>query len=267
VGYGDVLSAAALAQELFDTAPWRGPVLIVNCDDVPRWRPEWDGHPAIMNPGRRDAVTAPRLRLGGGCLPYHPWTRETTWRARDHRAKVYLTREELKRGMGLRQRYGPYVLIEAPGTDRKNSNRCWPGWPRLAELLRARVDLPLLQLDRPQAVLLPGTIAVPHDGFRNALAILASATLAVLPEGGITIGAATVGTPAVVVWGGCGSVEAFGYPEHVNIVDDDPRTPCVSTKPCAHCRDAWDRLSPEHVADVVVSTLADLRAKSAEARP
>lgn len=258
MGYGDALIAAGLAEKAYAAAPGRGPVAICRCDGQQRWRPEWHGNPAILPWTQHLPASAPRIRVGDGCLPYHPWNPRITWQARDHRASLYFTKSERKRGAAVRAKYGPFILIDPPGTDRMNSNRRWPGWAALAQHLRTVVDLPLVQLDRPEAARLPGVHLVPHNDFRDACAILQQATLAVLTEGGITVGAATVGTPAVVLWGGCVAFNTFGYPEHVNLVDDDPRTPCGSSRACAHCAAAWAKLTPEHVADVVRTTLRTL---------
>lgn len=254
MGYGDSLWAAGLAQEAFSREPGRGPVLICNCAGKPRYMPEWVGNPAILSPYRTIPADVHRLLIGKGCLPYYPWSRETTWRARDHmRATLYFTKSERKRGLAVLARWGEFALIEPPGVDRKNSNRKWHGWARLASILKERLDLPLLQLEHEHIDRLPGIQAIPHNNFRDALAVLKVANCAVLTEGGIAIGAASVGTPSVVVWGGNSSCETAGYPEHINIVDDDPESPCGRTKPCDHCAAAWARLTPEFVADAFMT--------------
>lgn len=241
-------------EEQYARDPSRGPVCVVDCQGNARWRKEWDHHPQIL-PSNRWTPKVPTLTLGKGCLPYHPW--DGIWRARDHRGTLYLTRDEIKRGLHLRQQHGRFVLLEPPAKDRKNANRVWPGWAELAVILKRTLPVPVLQLDRPEATKLPGVIGIPHRDFRMACAILKAADLCVLTEGGITTGAAHVGAPAVVLWGGCASVEGFGYPEHVNLVDDDQRTPCRSARTCDHCTAAWAKLTPEHVADVVLQTWRD----------
>lgn len=258
MGYGDALLAAGMAQEQYAKAPERGPVLICDGNGRPRWRAEWDGNPMIMPPNGRGFSAAPRITVGGN-LPYHPWNPSITWQARDHRGSIYLTRQEIKRGLGLRARYGPFVMIEPTGQDRKNVNRYWSGWPELARILKHRIDMPLLQLDRRYASRLPGVHLVAHDTYRDACAILKAASLGVLTEGGITFAAAAVKTPAVVLWGGCVSVHTFGYPEHVNLTGLDPQRPCGASRPCDHCAEAWRVLTPELVADAVVAKAQQLR--------
>lgn len=262
MGFGDALLQAGMAEKLFREHPERGPILICGCDGHPRWREEWQGNPAIRRvQGHHVNPAWPTLRVGGGCLPYHPWHPGMTWRARDHRANLYFTEEELQPGVDLRAKYGRFLLIEPTGRDRLNMNRSWGSerWARLAAMIRSELpEWPLLQMDRPAADRLPGVIGIPHASFREACAILKAAHLGILTEGGITIGAATVGTPAVVLWGGMASVELAGYPEHVNIVDTDPESPCERSKPCAHCVEAWRRLTPEMVLDAVRAELARL---------
>ncbi len=259
-----MLLAAGLAQELYASAPSRGPVIICDCDGRPRWREEWLHHPAIHQPNQPSSPDTPTLRIGPRCSPYHPWSRDLTFRARDHpRGTVYLTTAEQQLGASVQARYGRYLLIEPTGNDRKNRNRVWPGWAELAFLLAhcLPADLTLVQLDRLAADRLPGIPGVPHTSFRQACAVVASAHLLVTTEGGLAIAAAGLGAPAIVLWGSANSPLTAGYPEHVNLVDDSPHAPHISSSPCAECAAAWARLTPEHVAGVVCATLHDMRTR------
>jgi ADP-heptose:LPS heptosyltransferase len=120
-----------------------------------------------------------------------------------------------------------------------------------------RSPWPVLQLGHPDADLL-GIPLVEHVGFRQACGILHAARLIICPEGGLAHAAAALGVPAVVLWGGCVSAETLGYPEHVNLVDDDPKTPCGMLKPCPHCEQAWRKLTVDTVLEAVDFALGRL---------
>lgn len=262
--------AAGQAQVVFDQSSLAGPVRILDCAGTPRWHGLWYYNPAIAGPTDPAYLSpdAPSVRSGHGCLPYFAptppgelgWRFSSTWRARDHRAKLYFTAREKEIGDGLVARLGPYAVIEPSGTDRKNRNRCWPSanWHALAGSL-ADSDLPyaLVQLDHAAAdrLVRAPVHLIPHADFREACAILRSASLLICPEGGLAHAAAALAIPAVVLWGGCISAETLGYPEHINLVYDHPQTPCGMTKPCAHCDAAWASITP---ADVQTQVLAHL---------
>src|SRR5688572_2067503 len=146
IGYGDALIAQGLAQEMYAKDPSRGPILLIDENGVPRWRDEWRNDPAIRVQRSGPVLeSTPTLRLGKGCLPYHPWNRQMRWRARDHRTRLYLDPMEIGLGMDVRARYGPFLLLEPPDLTRKNPNRRWPHWRALAEALPS-LGWPVVQL-------------------------------------------------------------------------------------------------------------------------
>lgn len=211
-----------------------------------------------------------RIHFGGDCLPYYNpnHTAGTSgfnraWRAQDHRGHVYLTAAEKALGQAVVDRYGPFLLIEPTGLDRKNKNRCWPKWRYLADRLKA-LPFAVVQLTREHADRIETIPGIPHNSFREALGVMSAATLSILPEGGLAMGAAAIGAPAVVLWGGCSDAVIGSYPEHVNLVDDDPQTPCGSLFPCEHCTRAWAKLTPERVFTVASTFMeANRRLESA----
>lgn len=258
MGYGDQLMAAGLAEALHAQAPTAGPVTICDQYGNPRWQPLWARNPAI-------GVTksGPRITCGAGCLPYLVYPRRDhrlefspTYRARDLRGHIYLTPEELAYGRDVADRHGAYILIEPTPTDRKNVNRCWPraSWEALLGELQ-RLSFTTIQCAHPDATRLPGVPAVATPTFRDACGVIKAARLVVCLEGGVAFAAAALGTPAVVLWGGCISAGVLSFPEHVNLVDDDPQTPCGALRPCDHCTRAWARLTPARVAAAVYQAL------------
>jgi hypothetical protein len=81
--------------------------------------------------------------------------------------------------------------------------------------------------------------------FRHALAALRNAAYAVLHEGGLHHGAAAVGVPAVVIFGGFIPPQVTGYPMHVNLTGG--AVACGSLNKCTHCREALDRITVDEV--------------------
>ena len=128
MGVGDELVAAGQAQKLYEQYGTR--VVIVDTNGHPRWHSIWEGNPVIVRPGEH-VDTATSLMSAPNARPYivYPFTAETGWtfnksfRCRDYPAKLYLTESERAKGEWVRDKYGPYVLIE-PFT--KHVNFQWP---------------------------------------------------------------------------------------------------------------------------------------------
>jgi hypothetical protein len=87
--------------------------------------------------------------------------------------------------------------------------------------------------------------------FRDALAALSRARVALVPEGGMHHGAAAVGTPAVVIFGGFIPPAVVGYDMHVNLTGGVEA--CGSLYKCFHCRAAMEKISIEEVYQAVKS--------------
>lgn len=229
-----------------------------------RWNPLWKGNPAVWVPQQPLRLfREPYIVTGGGCLPYiqYPYSAETGWRwtgwrVRDHRPSLYLTREELSLGTTLREQIGPYIVVE-PTASVKAPNRRPPSalWQALVNEMRVAFPFHVVQLAHAEADLLAGVVCAPHATFREACGIVAGSLLLVVTEGGLAHAAAALATPAVVLFGGCISVEALGYPEHVNLVDPSSETPCGSLKPCDHCVRAWAALTVDRLIGSIGTAL------------
>ncbi len=256
--------AAGLAEERYAQDPSRGPVAICDREGMPRWNPVWQGNPAVWTPvAPLRRFREPYVIAGKGCLPYlqYPFSasegwRFSAWRVRDHRPHLYLTGDELELGAQLKGTIGPYIILE-PTAQRKAVNRRPPMafWPELLTGLQRTVGYRIVQLQHAEADLLDRVVWAPHRDFRDACGILASASLLIATEGGLAHAAAALGIPAVILWGGCVSVENLGYPEQTNLVDPSPETPCGQLYSCDHCTRAWERLTPETVLAAVHQTL------------
>lgn len=84
-----------------------------------------------------------------------------------------------------------------------------------------------------------------EKSFRYALSALSRAKYAVLPEGGLHHGAAALGVPAVVIFGGFIPPQVTGYDVHINLTGDAEA--CGSLNTCTHCQQAMSRISVEEV--------------------
>lgn len=268
MGAGDQIMAAGQAEDLYLTDVQLGPITIRDTTGKLRWNPIWDGNPVICVPHHHPRPYVDRLRsivTGGGALPYlqYPYLPETVWRwsgwrARDHRGRLYLAPTELDLGRTTRDQHGPFILLE-PTAERKHINRrpALAFWQDLLRHLRATVDLPIVQLLHADSVVIDRRIPrIPHTTFREACGILAAASLLITTEGGLVHAAQALRTPAVVLWGGCISVDALGYPEHANVVDPSRQTPCGALFPCPHCAAAWRALDLHRVLDAVQREVA-----------
>lgn len=81
--------------------------------------------------------------------------------------------------------------------------------------------------------------------FRHALAVLSRAALYIGPEGGLHHGAAAVGIPAVVLFGGFIPPSVTGYPGHANLTGG--ATACGRLQSCRHCKDAMAAIGVDQV--------------------
>jgi len=266
MGYGDVIMAAGQAQTVFDQQPDLGPVTICDSVGAPRWHFLWQGNPVIRVPIPGDPLRrSPYILSGKGYLPYlqYPyslatgWRFSPTWRARDHRGRLYLTLDEYERGVDIRRQLGPFILVEPPAANRAPNRRgTLKLWQSLTtKFAAAFAGYRFAQLAHVDAPALPHVVQIPHGNFRDACAIMSAASVLVTVEGGLAHAAAALAIPTVVLWGGCVSADVLGYPEQVNLVDADPCTPCGSLAICDHCTAAWARYDTAAVASALQQVL------------
>lgn len=97
----------------------------------------------------------------------------------------------------------------------------------------------------PGNILGSGVDLLDTPSFRHSLALMKRAKFYVGPEGGLHHGAAAVGTPAVVIFGGYISPDITGYAHHYNhYVGGEP---CGSFQQCPHCSNAMALITVEQV--------------------
>jgi ADP-heptose:LPS heptosyltransferase len=246
--------AAGHAQRAYEADSSRR-VAICDARWHPYWNALWDGNPIIATPKEvAGGEPVQKIQNATGCRPYirYPFTHQTgwhftDWRASEHRGKLYLSLKETALGIQVRQEHGPFVVIEPSPIAKSNPNKAWPR-EKFAGLIAACPDVTFAQIHHPESTTLDGAVQLGASTFRNACGILASAAAYVGPEGGLHHAAAALGVPAVVIFGGCCSVKTTGYPEHINLADDGPQSPCGRWVRCAHCVDAMAKITPEMVA-------------------
>lgn len=81
--------------------------------------------------------------------------------------------------------------------------------------------------------------------FRHALAVLSRAALYIGPEGGLHHGAAAVGVPGVVLFGGFIPPQVTGYDTHTNLTGGAEA--CGRTNLCNHCKAAMAAIGVDEV--------------------
>lgn len=140
-----------------------------------------------------------------------------------------------------------FVVIQPnlPWHKSVSPNKDWgrAKYQMIADALSVRNDV--LQFDGREK--LRGVRVVTAPSFRHALAALARARLYIGPEGGLHHGAAAMGTPAVVLFGGFIPPSVTGYDMHTNLTGGAEA--CGSLETCQHCRGAMEAITPDDVYD------------------
>lgn len=162
---------------------------------------------------------------------------------------------ETERKLGKRHGKG-FVLIECAVPTWKSSaaNKDWghEKYQIVASTLRLQGHR-VVQFGYGSEVRLAGVEIVSTRSFRDALAILRVARLYIGPEGGLHHGAAAVGVPGVVLFGGFIPPAVTGYDMHSNLTGGAEA--CGSLRPCQHCRDAMAAISVHEVIDAARNQL------------
>lgn len=102
---------------------------------------------------------------------------------------------------------------------------------------------------------LPKITHIETRDFRQALAVLSHARLAIMPEGGLHHGAAAVGVKAVVLFGGFIPPSVTGYDMHVNLTGGAEA--CGNFARCAHCAAAMENIKVDDVLRAADGLLAN----------
>lgn len=148
------------------------------------------------------------------------------------------------------------ILIEPNVPWRKTvaANKDWglANYQDLADRLR-HTGLSLMQFNHGRDRLTGVNQVSTGADFRHALLYLSRATLYIGPEGGLHHGAAALGIPAVVLFGGFIPPQVTGYDMHTNLTGGAEA--CGSFYPCQHCKKAMEAISVEEVYKAAIGKL------------
>jgi ADP-heptose:LPS heptosyltransferase len=257
VGYGDQLMATGMARG----AKARGRRIAFGDSR----RIVWDhnsavifkGNPNIAAPGEEKAPDLEWIKYYKGHRIYNRqdgdrWVWNLDFRPTP--GEIFWTQEEKRRA----GRFGRgFVLIE-PHVETWKSvapNKDWgrERYQAVADrLIRKGYKLAQFAYSRGGAPL-AGVKSMATTSFRDALAVMTQARLYIGPEGGLHHGAAAVGIPAVVLFGGFIPPSVTGYPNHANLTGGAEA--CGRFTPCEHCRDALSAISVDEVSSAAIERL------------
>ncbi|RWQ12343.1 glycosyltransferase family 9 protein [Mesorhizobium sp.] len=156
------------------------------------------------------------------------------------------------------RRYGEsFVVIEPQSAQWKSvaPNKDWgvANFQAVADRLRESGLRAVQFRGDVSAVALAGVEQLRTTSFRDALAILSRASLYIGSEGGLHHGAAAVGVPAVVLFGGFVPPSVTGYATHTNLTGG--AAACGSLNRCNHCRKAMEAISVDEVTSAALARL------------
>ncbi len=223
---------------------------------VMRWDAIWDHNPRIARLEERGDFQELQARGPDNHRPYHTGKTDQRWiynlAFRAERGEIYLTVDEKTFG----DRHRGRLLIEPHIKAKASPNKQW-GWDRwqaLADLLR-KEGLEPTQLGPAGTRKLNGVQLIETGTFRQAAAVIATASAVVLPEGGPHHAAAAFGIPGVVIFGGFTPVELTGYEMHRNL-GVSLGDACGMRIACDHCRREMAKVTPEQVLEELQASLA-----------
>jgi ADP-heptose:LPS heptosyltransferase len=253
MGIGDNLMATGMARG----AAKRGVRIAFGCGKKLRW----DQHSAMVFANNPNIARPGHERNGSiKWIAYHKGNRiYNTHDAANNRwiwnydfqpvpGEMFFSNEEARDG----KRHGKgFVVVEPEVVTWKSSsaNKDWgrAKYQQVARVLKADGQRVVQFAHEKSGPMLEGVEKVVTRNFRDALAILSHARLLISPEGGLHHGAAAVGVPAVVLFGGFIPPSVTGYENAKNLTGGAEA--CGSLQPCAHCRQAMNRITVEEVVE------------------
>lgn len=249
MGYGDNLMATGLARG----AKARGKRIAFGDGSSIIWDQHsaaiFQGNPNIAAPGSEGSSDLEWIPFYKGNRIYnkHDHLRDRwlwNYSFRPTPGEVFFTEKELN----FAKLYGKgFVVIEPLVPDFKGCapNKSWPlnRYVNVVQMLRARGYKVVQFSYRNKAI--SGAEGIFTPTFRHALAVLRNARLYIGPEGGLHHGAAAVGIPAVVIFGGFIPPQVTGYDFHRNLTGG--ARACGSLSKCEHCKQALENIRSKEV--------------------
>jgi hypothetical protein len=262
LGIGDQIIATGVARG----AAARGARIAFGDRGVIRWdhnsEPIFRGNPNIAFPGVRYKEPLEWVAHYKGERLYNrpkPDRWEWKYEFRVTPGEVFLSPEE--RSWADLNFLAGSIVMEPTIPVRKGGgymvNKQWPfgRYQQVADVLKSR-GYHVYQFVLASRPALGGVRRIEAPTFRHALAVLEKASLYVGTEGGPHHGAAAVGTPAVVPFGGWLPPSVLGYDTHINLTGGETEA-CGLFRPCDHCRDAMARISVSEVLGAALELLEE----------
>lgn len=256
VGFGDDLMATGMAKGAYR----RGKRIAFGDGRRIIWGP-WSaeifkGNPNVAIPGSERERDIEWIAYYKGHRQYNRQQGDRwvwNYEFRPEPGEVYFDKQEMLFANWVKD---GIVVIE-PNVPQQKSvavNKQWPvtRFQEVARQLKA-MGRHVVQLDYGGRYNLEFVSRVQTKTFREALAVLYRADLYIGPEGGLHHGAAALGVPAVVLFGGFIPPQVTGYHGHINLTGGAEA--CGSLKTCQHCRQAMDRISVDEVMHVAKGLL------------
>lgn len=248
MGLGDEIMAMGEAEALYEVTG--RPVAICDQHNRPRRHIVWINNPAVsstLGSGVDIIINCPGKRSYINRWRHSP--RRTEFNI-DHRAragKICLTADEVCNARELSPG-GLFVIIEPAirASFRSSRNKNW-GIERWAEVVR-NFPISVYQFDIGDGTPLMEGVGVIHSNdFRISAGVVESAMLVLTIDGGMHHIAASMGTPAVVVFGGFCDPKITGYDFHSNFYSGIEGSPCGRYDSCPHCKESMAQITPEQV--------------------
>ncbi|TIW11280.1 MAG: glycosyltransferase family 9 protein [Mesorhizobium sp.] len=267
MGYGDQLMGSGLARG----AAARGKRIALGDGR----RILWDKHseeiflnnPNLAPPGSERAADIEWLPYYKGHRLYNRMAgrpghvnRRWIWNLAFHAVPGELFFDNLEAAAGRRYGHG-FIVIEPQSAQWKSvaPNKDWgvAKFQAVADRLKASGHRVVQFRGDLSALALAGVEQLATRSFRDALSVLANAALYIGGEGGLHHGAAAVGIPAVVLFGGFIPPSVTGYAGHTNLTGG--AAACGSIKACQHCRQAMQAISIDDVTGAAMTFLPEHR--------
>lgn len=246
MGLGDELMCLGRLEAAFEETGF--PHSVVCAVGIKRDHPAWHGNPAY------DKKSAKSIVDGGGYRPYiRHWNGNQAIFNKDHRpraGKIILSNDE-KSSFSEELNMFPsgFVVIAPHLKDSASKNKSW-GFEDFQSVVRS-ISIPCVQLlENENQERLEGAMHLICPTFKHAAGVIARSKVVVCNEGGTHHMAASMGVPAVVIFGSFIPPEVTGYPTHANLTTVGAHY-CGKWDNCADCQAAMKSIKSETIIKII----------------
>jgi hypothetical protein len=249
MGLGDEIMALGRAERIFEETG--RPVSIRTPLRIAREHPAWVGNPAWEKNATKMIID------GASARPYIiGWRHRRAIYNLSHRpraGKIWLTDQE----KDFCKIDGEFAIVAPTIKTGASPNKAW-GMDKWKKVVKS-VDMPVYQLipDNKTKVL-DGAIPIETPDFRLAASVISKAKFVMCNEGGTHHMAASMGVPAVVIFGAFVPPSVTGYDFHRNISIETEQGYCGNWDKCSHCDEAMKKITVEMVKKEVHDLMGSL---------